>query len=145
VVWGTTPLIMEACSQRRSTGALGAGVAGGAHLRLQADPGLFLAVPAMGPLRGSLQHEAGWRVRLELSEPPEELTAGGEHVTVRAADDSLISTRPRSIVLGMARSEPVAPDDLFSFTQVTVTRLDAPLAAASITLTVAPIRRSPGA
>jgi len=60
-------------------------------------------------------------------------------------DGSWIPTRPRSIVLGMARSEPVAPDDLFSFTQVTVTRLDAPLAAAGITLTVAPIRRSPGA
>ena len=57
---------------------------------------------------------------------------------------SWIPTRPKSVVLGMARSEPVTPDDLFSFTQVTVTRLDKSLAEAGISLTVAPIVRSLG-
>ena len=50
-------------------------------------------------------------------------------------------TRPKSIILGMARRVPVTPGDLFSFTQVTVTRLDASLAEADTALTIAPIRR----
>ena len=55
-----------------------------------------------------------------------------------------VPTKPESVVLGMARSDPVTPSDLFSFTQVTVTRLDTTLAEAGITLTIAPILRSPG-
>ena len=53
-------------------------------------------------------------------------------------------TRLESVVLGMAREEPVTPVDLFSFTQVTVTRLDTSLAEAGIRLTIAPIQRVSG-
>ena len=53
-----------------------------------------------------------------------------------------VPTRLKSVVLGMARSAPVSPTDLFSFTQVTVTRLDSSLAEAGISLTIAPIVRS---
>ena len=52
-----------------------------------------------------------------------------------------IPTRPRSVVLGMARSKPVTASDLFSFTQVTVTKLDMTFAEIGIELTIAPIMR----
>ena len=58
--------------------------------------------------------------------------------------DNWDQTRPESVVLGMARKEPVTPVDLFSFTQVTVTRLDTSLAEADIRLTIAPIQRVSG-
>ena len=64
------------------------------------------------------------------------LSAGG--------DESWDQARLKSVVLGMARGEPVTPSDLFSFTQVTVTRLDASLAEAGINLTIAPIQRVSG-
>ena len=67
-----------------------------------------------------------------------------ELMTRQDEEAASVPTRPESVVLGMARSDPVTPGDLFSFTQVTVTRLDTTLAEAGITLTIAPILRSPG-
>ncbi len=57
-------------------------------------------------------------------------------------DEKWIQTPLKSVVLGMARNRPVTSDDLFSFTQVTVSRLDTSLAEAGIKLTIAPIVRS---
>ena len=68
-----------------------------------------------------------------------------QKVVIKAGGkEELIPKRPTSIVLGIARNRPVTPSDLFSFTQVTVTRLDTTLAAAGITLTIAPILRFSG-
>lgn len=50
-------------------------------------------------------------------------------------------TFPKSVVLGMARNKAVTPNDLFSFSQVIIAKLDASLSGAGITLTIAPIRR----
>lgn len=47
-----------------------------------------------------------------------------------------------SVVLGIARDKLISPSDLFSFTQVTLSRLDASLAAGGVILTVAPIIRT---
>lgn len=52
-----------------------------------------------------------------------------------------IRDRPTSVVLGMARSRPFAGDDLFSFTKVTLARLDMSLANSGVRLSIAPIRR----
>ena len=52
-----------------------------------------------------------------------------------------VKRRPDSVVLGMARSRPVSASDLFSFTQVTLSRLDISLALSDVQLTVAPIHR----
>ncbi|WP_419843110.1 DUF6119 family protein [Candidatus Poriferisodalis sp.] len=46
-----------------------------------------------------------------------------------------------SVTLGMARSKFVSSAELYSFSQVTLTRLDVSLAEAGIRLTVVPIRR----
>ncbi len=63
-----------------------------------------------------------------------------QEIVIKAGGSKeLIPTRPTSIVLGIARDKSVTPSDLFSFTQVTVTRLDTALATAGITLTIAPI------
>ena len=59
-------------------------------------------------------------------------------------DGNWVPTRLKSVVLGMARSDPVTPGDLFSFTQVTVTRLDTSLAEAGVRLTIVPILRTSG-
>lgn len=53
-----------------------------------------------------------------------------------------VPDKPKSVVLGMARSKPINAADLFTFTQVTLTRLDRELASADITLTVSPILRT---
>lgn len=53
----------------------------------------------------------------------------------------MVPDRLTSVVLGMARARPITPSDLFSFTQVTLSRLDASLAASGVELTVAPIIR----
>ncbi len=52
-----------------------------------------------------------------------------------------IPDRPTSVVLAMARARPITGDDLFSFTKVTLTRLDMSLAGSGVQLSVAPIRR----
>lgn len=53
------------------------------------------------------------------------------------------AARPKLIVLGMARNKDVTPNSLFSFTQVTIAKLDASLSEAGITVTIAPIKRIP--
>ena len=63
-----------------------------------------------------------------------------EVIVAAGGDGDWVPTRLKSIVLGMARSDPVTPSDLFSFTQVTVTKLDTSLAEVGIRLTIAPIR-----
>lgn len=52
-----------------------------------------------------------------------------------------VKRRPDSVVLGMARSRPVTASDLFSFTQVTLSRLDISLVLNDVQLTIAPIHR----
>ena len=64
-----------------------------------------------------------------------------ELVVDAGGDRCWVPTRIQSIVLGMARRDRLTPSDLFSFTQVTVARLDTSLAEAGITLTIVPIER----
>ena len=45
-------------------------------------------------------------------------------------------------MLGMARPQPITAADLFSFSQVTLSRLDSSLAEAGVELTIAPITRT---
>lgn len=62
-------------------------------------------------------------------------------VSDQGGDPAWLPDRFESIVLGMARETPITSTDLFSFTQVTLARLDASLAEAGIALTVAPVLR----
>lgn len=64
-----------------------------------------------------------------------------EIVVESGGDTEWVQRRPDSVVLGMARSCPVTASDLFSFTQVTLSRLDISLAMSGVQLTVAPIHR----
>ena len=64
-----------------------------------------------------------------------------EVVVAAGGDASWVPARPKSVVLGIARSKPVTASDLFSFTQVTVTKLDISFAEVGISLTIAPIVR----
>ena len=78
----------------------------------------------------SLRHDATARERLrELL-----VEAGG--------DAEWVPRRPRSIVLGIARKGGISASDLFSFSQVTLARLDTSLNDAGATLTVASIDRT---
>lgn len=64
-------------------------------------------------------------------------------VVVEAGGDTeLIQDRPNSVVLGMARAGSFKGEDLFSFTQVTLARLDISLADIGVELSIAPINRS---
>jgi len=64
-----------------------------------------------------------------------------EQVKSAGGDDSWLPERLSSVTLGLARSKRVTGGDLFSFSQVTLTRLDLSLAGAGIKLTIAPIKR----
>ena len=44
-------------------------------------------------------------------------------------------------MLAMARSKPITAEELFSFSQVTLTRLDSSLAEAGVTLTIGSVMR----
>lgn len=64
-----------------------------------------------------------------------------EVVSREGGDPAWVPNRLHSVVLGMARRRVVTAQDLFSFTQVTLTKLDLSLAASGVELTVASIRR----
>jgi uncharacterized protein (TIGR04141 family) len=72
-------------------------------------------------------HEARRKLRSKIK------AAGG--------DPALLKDRPEQVVVGMAKSTALTADDLFTFTQVTLARLDAVLGAAGVTVYVAPILR----
>lgn len=55
------------------------------------------------------------------------------------SDPSWLPKRIGFVTLGMARAQPITGDDLFSFSQVTLSRLDSSLTEADVKLTVAPI------
>lgn len=57
-------------------------------------------------------------------------------------DAEFVQDRPSSVVLGMARAGSFDGQGLFSFTQVTLARLDMSLADIGVELSIAPIRRS---
>lgn len=62
-----------------------------------------------------------------------------QRVEDAGGDPDWIGIRPHSIILGMARALPPTPASLFTFTKVTVARLDAVLGNSGVSLAVAPI------
>lgn len=74
---------------------------------------------------------------------PEAAVATRRRISDAGGDPSWLGDRLQSVVLCMARERPVASDDLFTFTQVTLARLDAILGEAQIGLSVCPVRRVP--
>ena len=64
-----------------------------------------------------------------------------EVVSGEGGDPSWVPSKLHSVVLGMARKKVVTAQELFSFTQVTLSKLDSSLAASGVELTVASIRR----
>lgn len=65
----------------------------------------------------------------------------GEAVAQAGGSAGWIPDRPKSVVLGMAHARSFTGDDLFSFTKVTLARLDMALANSGVNLSVAPIQR----
>ncbi len=55
---------------------------------------------------------------------------------------SWLPDRLNSVMLAMARPEPITAEELFSFSQVTLTRLDSSLAEAGVSLTIGSVKRA---
>ncbi|MEU5873844.1 DUF6119 family protein [Glycomyces sp. NPDC047369] len=67
-------------------------------------------------------------------------------VAIRSgAPEKIIPERPKSVVLVMAREKIITSSDLFSFTKVTLARLDRMLTGRGINLTIAPVGYRPKA
>ena len=62
-------------------------------------------------------------------------------VSEAGGDVNWVPDRLSSVVLEMARDDAVIAKDLFSFTQVTLSKLDSSLAASGVKLTISPIVR----
>lgn len=62
-------------------------------------------------------------------------------IEAAGGDPALLKDRPEQVVIGMAKSTALTADDHFTFTQVTLARLDAVLGVAGVTVYVAPILR----
>jgi uncharacterized protein (TIGR04141 family) len=65
-------------------------------------------------------------------------------IEAAGGDASWLSDRPSRVGLAIARSNAVTASDLFTFTQVTLARLDAVLASQGVTVYVLPIVRERG-
>ena len=66
-------------------------------------------------------------------------------VVTRAGGNSSWLPKPlKTVTLGIAQTKPISSTDLFSFSQVTLARLDSSLDEAGIKLTIAPIMRIQG-
>lgn len=67
-----------------------------------------------------------------------------EKIAAAGGDPTSLPDRPTRVAIAMARSVPLTAADLFTFTQVTLARLDASLAAAGVTVFVVPVLREQG-
>lgn len=65
----------------------------------------------------------------------------GAKISASGGDPGLAAEHPRSVVLVVASERPITAANLFTFTQVTIARLDSALAAAGITVFIVPVRR----
>ena len=61
--------------------------------------------------------------------------------TDAGGDPSWLPDRLSSVMLAMARHKPITAEKLFSFSQVTLTRLDSSLVGAGVTLTIGSVKR----
>ncbi len=57
-------------------------------------------------------------------------------------DASWLPQRLSTVMLAMARPEPITAEELFGFSQVTLTRLDSSLAEAGVTLSIGSVKRA---